>query len=94
MDTTDRDPQLWQLAKARARFKSHLFLYLLINALLWTIWALTGQESRPVPWPLWATAFWGLVVLMRGVGVYTGCSREQLSEREYAKLLRERQAQR
>lgn len=94
METPDRDPQLWRMAKDRAKFKSHLFTYLVVNALLWTIWALTDRSARPIPWPLWATAFWGFGVLLNGISTYTGFGREQLSEREYDKLLRERQGQR
>lgn len=89
METTDRDPQLWRMAKDRAKFKSHLFSYFTVNALLWAIWALTGREARPIPWPVWSTVFWGFGVLMNGIGVYGGFGRAQLSEREYERLLRQ-----
>ena len=88
METTDRDPQLWRMAKARAKFKSHLLIYFLVNALLWTIWALTDRQANPIPWPAWATVFWGLGILIKGLGVYGGFGRSQQSEREYEKLLR------
>ncbi|WP_170865329.1 2TM domain-containing protein [Hymenobacter psychrotolerans] len=77
------------MAKDRAKFKSHLFTYLTVNALLWTIWALTGRPAHPIPWPVWASAFWGFGVLMNGIGVYGGFGRAQLSEREYERLLRQ-----
>ncbi|QNH61612.1 2TM domain-containing protein [Hymenobacter sediminicola] len=89
METTERDPQLWRMAKDRAKFKSHLFTYLTVNALLWAIWALTGRESYPIPWPVWSTVFWGFGVLMNGIGVYGGFGRAQLSEREYERLQRQ-----
>lgn len=41
MEPLQRDPYLWQKAKARARFHSHLLTYLTVNATLWVIWALT-----------------------------------------------------
>lgn len=94
MATTNHDPQLWRIAKARAKFKSHLLVYLLVNAVLWTIWALTGRPGNPLPWPVWATAFWGLGILLNGVGVYGAFGRVNLSEREYEKLLRQRQESR
>lgn len=89
METTDRDPHLWRVAKDRAKFKSHLFTYLVVNALLWVIWAFTGRESEPLPWPVWVSVFWGFGVLMNGLGVYGGLGKAQLSEREYEKLVRQ-----
>ena len=86
----DRDPQLWRMAKDRAKFKSHLFTYLTVNALFWVIWALTGRDSDPFPWPIWPTVFWGLGVLFNGIGVYGGFSKQSLSEREYERLVRQR----
>jgi hypothetical protein len=94
MATPDRDPQLWRIAKARAKFKSHLLVYLLVNALLWAIWALTGRPANPLPWPVWSTAFWGLGILINGIGVYGAFSRTSLSEREYEKLRRQQQESR
>lgn len=90
METSDRDPQLWRMAKRRAKFKSHLFTYLAVNALLWTIWALTDRTSAPIPWPVWSTVFWGIGVAIQGFGTYGVLGRENLSEREYEKLLRQR----
>lgn len=90
METTDRDPQLWRIAKDRAKFKSHLFTYVAVNVLLWTIWALTDRNDHGgIPWPIWATAFWGFGVLMNGLGVYGGFGKARLSEREYEKLVRQ-----
>ncbi|MFD2786360.1 2TM domain-containing protein [Hymenobacter rubripertinctus] len=55
------------------------------------MWAVTGRESNPIPWPLWVTFFWGFGVLMRGLRVYGGFGWAQLSAREYEKLVREQQ---
>jgi hypothetical protein len=98
MEATNRDPELWRLAKSRAKFKSHLFTYLTVNALLWVIWALTDRHAGwnmdshhfNIPWPLWSTAFWGFGVLMNGIRVYSGFGSQQ-SEREYERLVRERE---
>ncbi|MCB2379918.1 2TM domain-containing protein [Hymenobacter sp. BT635] len=98
MEATNRDPQLWRLAKARAKFKTHLFTYLVVNALLWAIWLLTnansgghhvGRHFGYIPWPVWSTVFWGFGVLMNGIRVYSGFGGQQ-SEREYERLVRER----
>ncbi|RYU81568.1 2TM domain-containing protein [Hymenobacter persicinus] len=99
MEATNRDPELWRIAKSRAKFKSHLFTYLWVNALLWIIWALTagqhddwhmGRHGFNIPWPVWSTVFWGLGVFMNGVRVYSGFG-GQMSEREYERLVRERE---
>jgi hypothetical protein len=99
MEATNRDPQLWRMAKARAKFKAHLFTYLVVNALLWAIWLLTdynsewhqaGRHFNSIPWPVWSTVFWGFGVFMNGVRAYGGYSGGQLSEREYERLVRER----
>ncbi|MCC2547754.1 2TM domain-containing protein [Hymenobacter sp. BT175] len=97
MEASNRDPQLWRMAKSRAKFKSHLFTYLAVNSLLWIIWALTdrhtgghGNRYFSTPWPLWSTAFWGFGVLMNGIGTYGGFGRSRQSEREYERLVRQR----
>lgn len=90
METTDRDPQLWRIAKDRAKFKSHLLTYVVVNLLLWAIWAVTEhKDHRGIPWPVWPTVFWGFGVFMNGLGVYGGFGKAQLSEREYEKLVRQ-----
>ena len=91
METIDRNPQLWRQAKARAKFKSHLLTYLFVNVLLWTIWALTGREADPIPWPLWATAFWGLSLAYRGFCIYGDLRWDNQAEREYEQLLRQQE---
>lgn len=90
METPARDPQLWRMAKQRAKFKTHLFTYFAVNALLWTIWALTDRNYSPIPWPVWSTVFWGIGLAIRGFATYGVLGRENLSEREYEKLLRQR----
>lgn len=89
METMQRDPHLWQQAKARARFQSKLLSYLGVNATLWIIWAFTERHHAGIPWPLWVTAFWGIGLVGRGVAAYGGFSHEQRTEREYERLKRE-----
>jgi hypothetical protein len=93
METLQRDPYLWQKAKARAKFQSHLLTYLWVNGLLWAIWALTDAHfSHGLPWPIWSTVFWGIGLVMNGIAAYgttTGLSREQRTQREYERLMQE-----
>jgi hypothetical protein len=95
METIDRDPHLWRIAKARAKFKSHLTTYVLVNALLWAIWAFTsnyhGRHEDFLPWPIFPTLFWGLGVAIQGLTTYGYFGRSNWSEREYERLLREKQ---
>ena len=86
----DRDPELWRIARRRAKFKAHLFTFVWVNALLWGIWALTGRPARPIPWPLWATGFWGIGLAFQAFDVYSGQGRGGLAEREYERLTRPR----
>ena len=90
MEPLQRDPYLWQKAKARARFHSHLLTYLTVNATLWVIWALTDrQHNRGIPWPVWSTVFWGIGLVARGVAAYGGYNQAQRTQREYDRLVRQ-----
>jgi len=89
MEPLQRDPYLWQKAKARARFHSHLLTYLTVNATLWVIWALTDrQHNGGIPWPIWSTVFWGIGLVARGVAAYGGYNQAQRAQREYDRLVR------
>ncbi|MFN8347876.1 MAG: 2TM domain-containing protein [Spirosomataceae bacterium] len=85
---TQRDPQLWKMAKARAGFKGHLFVYLFINAGLWLIWGIgiVFDKGTNYPWPIWTTLGWGIGLLSHYLSVYT-LNEKQMVEREYQKLL-------
>ena len=90
MEPLQRDPFLWQKAKARAKFQAHLVTYVVVNCGLWILWALTDHRHEgEVPWPLWVSAFWGIGLVMRGVAAYGGFNYEQRTQREYERLVRE-----
>ena len=93
METPARDPQLWQLARQRAKFQAGLLTFLFVNAILWGVWAFTGRESNPIPWPLWVSFFWGIGVVARGLRAYTSFGYANLSEREYEKLVRQQRTE-
>ena len=94
-----RDPYLWAKARGRAKFKSHLLVFGLVNAGLWALWALTGFEglgrrgAAGVPWPAYTTLFWGIGLAANFVAVYLGFGRSQQTQREYERLLRQQQGQ-
>lgn len=81
----EKDDQLWQQAKARADFITHLTTYLVINGMLWIIWFVTtGINSYP--WPIWPTAGWGVGIVFNYLAVYKFGDR---AEKEYEKLKRQ-----
>lgn len=78
---------LWDLAKRRASFRSHLITYLLINAFFWALWLITGErDSRNgFPWPLWPALGWGIGLAFHYLGAY-GTGGQNAVEKEYEKL--------
>jgi len=88
---TARDQRLWQIAKARTKFQSHLVTYLLVNAGLWLLWAFTAwpleHHRLGLPWPIWSTVFWGVAVVAQGLTAYGSHNRGERTQREYERLL-------
>ena len=59
-DTTlDLRNEAYRRLKTRRDFMPHALAFVLTNALVWTIWALTGTDF---PWPLFVTFGWGIGV--------------------------------
>ena len=78
------DNQLHELARKRVEFRRHLVVYFVINAILWTIWFLTGQGYI---WPIWPMAGWGIGVIFHYMFEYRS-SPFLSEEEEYQKLKR------
>jgi 2TM domain len=53
--------------KKKQDLRAHLLVYVLVNALLWTIWALTGTGFV---WPAIVSAGWGVGLVMNVWDVY------------------------
>lgn len=85
-NSTNRDPQTWEIAKRRVSFKNHLATYLIINAFLWGIW-LFYSDGDSGYWPIWTTGGWGIGLLFHFLGAYV-FPRENSVEREYEKMMR------
>ncbi len=91
--STARNEELWMKAKRRAGFKKHLATYVLVNIMMWVIWAFTAGEKwindiGGLPWPAYSTIFWGIGVVMNYLNVFV-FYRNSLAEKEYLKLLKE-----
>lgn len=87
MDNVHKDLELWKKAKARASFKSHLRVYIIINSFLWLLWLIT--DASAFPWPIFVTLGWGIGVVVNYFKVYR--SEKSLAEQEYEKLIQEKE---
>jgi 2TM domain-containing protein len=67
------EPELRRAAEERLKrkrdYRQHLFTFVLVNAFLWVLWALTDDHNG-VPWPVWVTVFWGIGVAWQGWSIY------------------------
>ncbi|GAB2591626.1 2TM domain-containing protein [Spirosoma areae] len=91
--TPDRDPYLWKQAKARVAFRMHFRTYLIVNAGLWLIWALSsfafrssGNSGFIFPWPIFPMLGWGIGLTSHYYHAFRGNDERSLIEREYQKL--------
>jgi hypothetical protein len=73
---TAREDHLRQQAMERLKVKRELrgniASFVVINAALWVVWAVSSGESEAggVPWPLWVTGFWGVALVLHAWNVY------------------------
>lgn len=87
----NRDERLWLMAKKRAGFKRHAFVYGVVNAFLWAIWLITSgrhnmqDNHSSIPWPLWTTLGWGIGLAFNYFDAYHKAG-NSLEEREYERL--------
>jgi hypothetical protein len=63
---SDRDRALDRLKKRRD-LQSHFVAYLVVNAAMWTLWAVTGAGY---PWPAWVTGLWAIGLILNAWEVY------------------------
>lgn len=63
---TDRERALARLHKKRD-LQGHVVTYVVVNAVLWTIWAITGGGY---PWPAWVTGGWAIGLILNAWDVY------------------------
>jgi hypothetical protein len=87
---TEKERMLWKEAKKRVSFRYHLYTYLIINAFLWIMWLLNGNENNelPFPWPLWCTLGWGFGLLSHYMTAFVMGNKFNQVEKEFEKLKR------
>jgi 2TM domain len=81
-DTDLRERAVTSLRKKRD-FASHLLLYLVVNAFLVAIWAMTGAGYF---WPIWSIVGWGIGVFFHGWDVYARPPSEERIRKEMHRL--------
>lgn len=89
-----KDPELWEIAQKRAKFKRHFITYLIVNVFLWAMWYLNyGNFGEPrendYPWPIWPTLGWGIGIAFQYADAYM-FPKSNTVETEYEKLKREK----
>ncbi len=75
--------------KKRRDFVGHLLVYVMVNGIVVTIWAMTNAHG--FFWPIFPILIWGIGVVMNGWDVYRGdtFSEDQI-QREVEHLQRRR----
>ena len=58
------------ILKKRRDFRAHLLIYVLFNAALVAVWAITTPDA--FFWPVFPLVFWGIGVVMNGWDAYFG----------------------
>jgi hypothetical protein len=66
-DGDERREAALKRVKAKRDFKSHVAIYVIVNAMLVVIWALSGQGYF---WPVWTIVGWGIGLAFNAWSVY------------------------
>lgn len=84
---TDKEQELWKIAKKRVSFKRQLGTYIIINGMFWLLWYFTDHtdENSGVPWPIFPMLGWGIGLLVSFLKAYVFVSNDAV-EKEYEKL--------
>jgi hypothetical protein len=92
------DEEIYKEAKKRLEekkgFRIHTIVYVVVNAMLATIWWFTGAKitGAGVPWFVFPLGGWGIGLLFHGLGVYVFSRQQedrQAIEKEAEKIRRE-----
>lgn len=84
---TEKDKDLWKIAKRRVGFKKHLAIYSIINTMFWCIWFFNSKNNdyEGFPWPVWPMLGWAIGLAFDFLGAYVMDSSSAI-EKEYKKL--------
>ena len=76
--------QAIQQIKRKRDFRGHVVFFLIANAVLWTIWAVSGADTDDL-WPAWVTGIWGCFLLLDARNAY---GERPISEQEIQEEMR------
>lgn len=63
--------QALRRVKKRRDLQTHALVYVLVNCIVWAVWAVVGLSSHSWwPWPVFMTLFWGIGLVMNAWDVY------------------------
>ena len=79
----DRRERAIRRLKAKGEFKVHLLAYVLVNAFLVVIWAVSGADFF---WPVFPILGWGIGLVFHAWDVYGNEPSEEKIRREMDKL--------
>jgi hypothetical protein len=84
---TEREKDLWRIAKKRVGFKRHLATYIVINGFLWILWYIGDRDSDHggIPWPVFPMLGWGIGIVFNFLGAYVFTKHDAV-QREYERL--------
>ena len=67
MDDAQRREAALARLEAQRDYRTHVLVYVVVNAMLVAIWALTGQGYF---WPVWPILGWGIGLVLHGWKVF------------------------
>jgi hypothetical protein len=72
IDDQDLRKRAIKRLKRKREFWGNVSTFVLINAALWLVWALTGAHTNQegVPWPAWISGVWALILVLQGWHLY------------------------
>jgi hypothetical protein len=84
---TEKDKELWKIAKKRVGFKRHLATYIVINLMFWAIWFISDYKNGNTgfPWPIFPMIGWGIGLTFNFLGAYVFSDKLSV-EKEFEKL--------
>jgi hypothetical protein len=89
MDTQQKDPALWKLAKKRAGFKWSFGVYIVVNIFLIIAWIFSPADHSYF-WPAWSVFGWGIGIAFQYINAYHNGG-NYFAEAEYEKLKKQNQ---
>jgi hypothetical protein len=86
MESTEKEKELWKIAKKRVGFRRQLFMYIIVNIMFWLVWYYSEDDhTSDFPWPVWPMIGWGIGIVFSYYDAYASPKSDAI-QREYEKL--------